>query len=1117
MSAQVAPTIPPRPPRAQQAAAAHGVTKLPDIPPRPIHKRLDRSTSPANYPHSPLNEPWSANLTRHKTNEQATKALPRRPSVQNLPSVGQEGMEYADIMDMQTSQQPPVSTLAADAAAQTRNIAHDLHLHAPKPSLPKSSATAQVQAVTRTDSSQAVTHGLGKSPTPSQEEGESLRQVWTRSSFSRPTSAAAGERRTSVFGEEEHGPAELGLRVPINPLLGDVQAPSPGPGLSPAHTGINGEKKRPGTARNRASREIFTPPGSYGLHGHGVTPQDNFERDWYAKHPEAAQIEETHGHGVYESIGSGRGAFALSSDDLNKIVRDTASRGLGLGKSKDVQHMHYSLTLVPGTSGATYSYPDEQIGYQASDLYTTRSQQDTSNILTETATNTSQPALESPLRKSSFPADDSIPAEVRRSRTSVSGKHDDHDAMESEHEGDVHISAGRRYNKITGGEESMNETLEAQPFASHPTQEEGHHMEHGYTVPILAADEVAKDLGTEDMRPAVSPKFERRGSLDPESGAVTPGSRPPSRPTSMYSLHSANHSLSRFISHHEEQERMYTPLEDVDEYEPLFPEEDEKKPMSYAERFKPRPNALKQRFPSQDIWEDTPSSALYSATVSTPDLPSKVEDVPASSTFEPPEAESARKEESSEKEKAKLIPKDERLAKSLFAPHLRDDMPTTRPGMVPRFPSQDIWEDSPESHNLVTTITPQPREQREEETSPVDTGKPSLPPRPAKSKLGEGSSSAQIAPSVPPRPQNNVHSVPPLVAPLTDTSKPKDTSPTLKKVPSIPDRPKPQIPARPAKKPAAEDLTKTVSAESAGPTEQDKVSFPITKAKPQVPARPGAGSKIANLRGNFMSDLNQKLGLGPPKEKEKEAEPVVEEAKPLEDARKGRARGPQRRAPARSQAEPSKSIGFAMFAPRSLWTIDEGEVNVSSSNSAPTSKLEDAAEASLSDKKARQLENSTPADVPLPPAVDTTGHAEPRETGKEALQIQLPTNEHASLLANPEPTLGTPTQEKSNPLSIASSRNESGQNVAEENPEDKEGDGAGLSQHTTASSGQASGPDLERDEADPSTDAIPISKQTTASPRGDTAPSEKSPSEEPRVLQDMLPEGDPVKESMEQV
>lgn len=331
MSAQVAPTIPPRPTRAQQAAA-HGVSKLPDIPPRPINKRLDRSVSPGNFPRSPLNEPWAGNLSRQKTNEHVSaEPLPRRPSVQNLPSIGQEGMEYAEILDTQSDLQPPSSAPDTEEVTQTRNIAQDLKLHAPKPSLPRSSATAQVQAVTRTDSSQAAQHGIGKPATPTHDESDSVHRMKTRSSFSRPSSTVGGERRSSLHGEE-HGPAELGLRVPINPLLGDVQAPSPAPGISPHHTGSNGEKRRSGHSRTRSGKE-FAPPGSYGLHNHGLPPQDRFEKDWYAKHPEAAQHEETHGHGTYESIGSGRGSFALSSDDLNKIVRDTASRGAGYGKT----------------------------------------------------------------------------------------------------------------------------------------------------------------------------------------------------------------------------------------------------------------------------------------------------------------------------------------------------------------------------------------------------------------------------------------------------------------------------------------------------------------------------------------------------------------------------------------------------------------------------------------------------------------------------------------------------------------------------------------------------------------------------------------------------------------
>ena len=285
---------------------------------------MDRSISPGHYPRSPLNDPpFASSLGPHTTNEQNSfSTLPRAPSVSHLPSIGNEGDEYASISYTPNA---PGSKLPADAAAQTRNIGEDVKLHAPRPSLPVSSAKAQVQNVTRTDSSAAAAHGFGKPATPSQDEQEPIRQIRTKSSFSRPASSASNERRRSLAYNEEQGPAELGMRVPINPLLGDVQAPSPAPfgsALTPTHTG-NGEVKRR-HHRTKSGREVFLPPGSYGLHGHGLPPTDKFEKDWYAKHPEQAQYEEAHGHGVYESIGSGRGNFALSSDDLNKIVRGSA-------------------------------------------------------------------------------------------------------------------------------------------------------------------------------------------------------------------------------------------------------------------------------------------------------------------------------------------------------------------------------------------------------------------------------------------------------------------------------------------------------------------------------------------------------------------------------------------------------------------------------------------------------------------------------------------------------------------------------------------------------------------------------------------------------------------------
>ena len=310
MSAPAPPSIPPRP--VKQQAAAQGVTRLPEVPPRPVPKHMDRSVSPANYPQSPLNEPYG--LTKTKTQD-----LPARPpSVHHLPTPGEEGIEYANL---QYNPQNPSSALAQDAGAQTRTIGQDLQLHAPKPSLSTASATAQVQSVTKTDLGRASLDDLTATRTRS-------RQSFSRpESTARPDSAASEERRPSVAYGDEYGPAPLGLRVPINPLLGDVQAPTPS-GMSPQNTGESNRRH----GRRKSGAEDFRPPDSYGLHGHGVIANNKFERDWYAKHPEQLEHEEGQGHGVYEGIGSGRGGYALSSDELNKIVRNTASRGAGFGK-----------------------------------------------------------------------------------------------------------------------------------------------------------------------------------------------------------------------------------------------------------------------------------------------------------------------------------------------------------------------------------------------------------------------------------------------------------------------------------------------------------------------------------------------------------------------------------------------------------------------------------------------------------------------------------------------------------------------------------------------------------------------------------------------------------------
>ena len=701
-----------------------------------------------------------------------------------------------------------------------------------------------------------------------------------------------------------------------------------------------------------------------------------------------------------------------------------------------------------------------------------------------------------------MPAEDIDPVVQVRRRRSSAGQDET-----------VHVSSPRqRFNKITGGQETINETHDSKPIIVHPEDDGGE-----YRVPILASDETAKEVGADSMQAAISPRFDRRaGSYDyhdHRSGDVTPTSRPSSRPGSIYGLHSASHSLSRFISHHDDRETMHTPLEDVHEYEPLFPDEESKqKALSHAERFKQRPDALKHRFPSQDIWEDAPSSVNYTTMVSTPELEKQAEMNP-SAAFEPPALEAARRGETSEEEKKKLIPAEERLAKSRFAPHLRDDMPT-RPGMQPRFPSRDIWEDSPDSYHLSATVGSPPVEDTPEDDEP----KPTVPPRPAgKSRLGEGASSSQAAPSIPARPAKKVYSVPPVDAKLTDASTlAKLPSPTeLKKVPSIPDRPKPQVPPRPAKKTSADSLSKTISPDSVDNAETEKyapiISPPVTKAKPQVPARPATNAKFAGLKGNFMNDLNQKLGLGPPKEKEKEPEPDVE-AKPLEDARKGRARGPQRRAPAKSPAAApvaASAPAHSFYKPQSLWHIDDdGLLNIGSLEGLDQAK---AIESLEEDSKAAEAREEKVSAVPSAERVEAADHAPAAENptssklgdDSKAEFEQQKRPDHApaplapSLATNTagepaDPTLGTPGTEKSNPLSRNSPAVvKNGEILTRESTESA----------TESTTGGA----LEREDPNPDTDVIPASKQTTASTHGSGASLERkatNPPEEDIELRD---------------
>ena len=652
----------------------------------------------------------------------------------------------------------------------------------------------------------------------------------------------------------------------------------------------------------------------------------------------------------------------------------------------------------------------------ASEEYVSRLNSPPSAYPNKAHPNHSQPHVESPLRKTSFPVDVEGKEKFNNSKAAHAltraGSSDNALESETEDEG-VHIEAPAvRKDKMTGdGYDPPTEDLG--PHGGNTEALGGWIEERGYGVPILASDEVAKEPGMEYLQPAVSPAQSRRGSqyyagMDSEappsyqsgyrsssrSGSAA-NSRPSSRPAS---IHGTLPNLSRFISH-DDREDMHTPLEDVDEYEPLFPDEEGKegRPLPASERFKRREM---KRFPSQDIWEDTPNSLQLEATVNTPEVAeSKAAEAPKAPapTFEAPETESARKGEVSEQEKAKLLPREERLAKSNFKPHLREEM--HRPGMKQRFPSRDIWEDSPDSARLETTVGgPQDDDPR----SPPDEGllagavintsgrpdkgvvedeqlregatvgassvqKPSIPPRPPRGKFSTDSSDAgQTVPSVPARPPKRVHGVPPIDAEvpqlpskISAITSPEEASPTeSRKGPGLPDRPKPDIPPRPGN-PIARDSTESIPlskgnsiiSTGSGVVEDGfKSPPPAPKPKPAIPARP-AGTKIAALKAGFMSDLDKRLQLGPqgpPKPQEKASSEADEEEKaPLTDARKGRASGPARRKPAapsvavdlstgdiENQQETNVARNWAIQEPWAVWQLDlDGSVSIAQAQS----------------------------------------------------------------------------------------------------------------------------------------------------------------------------------------
>lgn len=598
-----------------------------------------------------------------------------------------------------------------------------------------------------------------------------------------------------------------------------------------------------------------------------------------------------------------------------------------------------------GTKSSAFSIPSEEVGHQATEEYASRisSPRPQSGYGT-THNNKSATHVDSPLRKASFPADGANKEEIEGVIGKKLGLASEHAAgSETEDDDVIHVDhPGYKLNKVYSG----TSRHESQTDLGVHTEEEATAEDYGYSAPILADDEVAKEPFGYDLQPAVSP-LHQRGYYDDSgrhhrrsgSGSLS-GSRPSSRPGS---IHGGIPGLRVNDATH---------LEDLQEYEPLFPEEEKKqqKPLSQADRLKQRPDLKNRKFPSQDVWEDTPSSLQYTAEVSTPQEDEVSEEAKAQAKAEvernetPGQAFARRQEELAERESRNpdsFLHREQKNKASWpqNAPSSNDNRSISKQ----RFPSRDIWEDTPDSLQLQTTVgAPQAEE---DIVSPPDerptTG--ALVYHQEKLAAGEDLSpnegrattgiAATMKPDVPTRPvrlqgQDSPEKTHPAIPARPARSKTTDDA----NAPPVPVRTKPTVPARPPKKQDSGDgapLTTVESNTSTKSTGSDHSAAAASKPKPPVPSRP-LGSKIAALQGGFMSDLNKRLQLGPqaPKKEEPVAEEpeTVQEKAPLSDARKGRARGPARRAPAKSPAPATESekpsVSFSFSSPISVWQID---------------------------------------------------------------------------------------------------------------------------------------------------------------------------------------------------
>ncbi|OIW25018.1 hypothetical protein CONLIGDRAFT_690756 [Coniochaeta ligniaria NRRL 30616] len=604
------PSIPPRPSRSQEKDAG------PKVPPRPINRRIDRSVSPnpARFAPSPLNEglyaPKSPTLQHLTPGGYSSGNHKRQQSVEIPSNAGEEGREYESLAEQMSSAYSDMSS----SPEQTRTVGDDVKIHAPKPSLPAQSAKQRVMTVTRTDSDKAASFGIGK-PSSDDHTPSSNR------SLKKKASTISQLSTTESHGDDEHGIPEIGQQVPMFPNAGDVQAPSPAPGSS----GFIETKDK--NHKRRTSSRGNLPPGSYGLHGHGLQPLDKLEKQYFQKHPDLLKREHTPLY--YDRPND----FSMSSDDLNKIVRETASHGAGIAVKNYAGTPSDQIgwqAIEESTSRVTSPRPEGNVihvddpgrrrSVMFSDEETPAEEEDepvyTAPILAEDeilkgATSDTGPAVE-PRRGSAFDEESAFghPSSRPTSRPGSLYKVESHEHQSTpledveEYEPLFPEEEGKEAAKKPAPESKLRPQNHKQRFPSRDIWEDAPDSVH-YTVEVSTPDiPEEKEAEQEDKSVTSRIPVPRDGETPAQA----------------------------FARHQEELAEQEARKNGPD----TFLKNGRNKP-SWAQHQLASDTArpsIGQRFPSRDVWEDTPDSHMLETTVSTPQQDRELES-PAAETSKP--------------------------------------------------------------------------------------------------------------------------------------------------------------------------------------------------------------------------------------------------------------------------------------------------------------------------------------------------------------------------------------------------------------------------------------------------------------------------------------------------